>query len=114
VFEHRVLLRRRERLGAAYDDDGRAAEERWRAEIGERVVDARIVVVAPEDPGAEAAAPTEPRPERREPALDQERLLAVEEVERTKRPAREPRQRIRGAGWARPAERAQNPSMLWR
>jgi len=73
-------------------------------------VQPRRLVVAPDD--ADAAV-TEPRPQPRERPLDQERIVAVDQVIRPERRTLDGRERIGRCAAARPARGAQKPSMLW-
>jgi hypothetical protein len=106
--QHRVLDRARQRFGAADDERRRAAEEGRRDQVPDRRLQPRRLVVAPDDADAAVA---EPRPQPRERALDQERIVAVEQVVRPERRALDGRQRI-GRPAARPPCGAQKPSML--
>ena len=109
-----IVERRRQRFGAPDDDQRRATEERRRHQIAERLVDARGIVVAPHHTDTRIPAwPGHARPQARQPALDQKRVVAVQERVRTERPAFDDRERVRPVV-AGPTRRAQKPSMLCR
>ena len=107
--QHRVLDGTRQRFGAANDQRGGAAEERRRHQVGDRRLQPRRLVVPPDD--ADAAVP-EPRPQPRQCPLDQERIVAVEQIVRPERRALDRRERIGRRAARRPARWAQKPSML--
>src|SRR5262249_12352161 len=79
-----------QRVGAPDDERLRAAEQRRRGEIVERLGEDRRIAVAPQRP----ALPAEALPEQAEPALDQEGLVTVEEERGVRRGAGQRGQRI--------------------
>jgi hypothetical protein len=96
----------RQRVGVADDEHLRPPEQRRRPEVVERRGEPARILVAPQRaPRAGPPRRQEAIPERAERALDQERLLAEQEVVRTEGLALQ-----RGEGVAR----AQKPSIAWR
>jgi hypothetical protein len=95
-----------------HDQHLRAAEERRRREILERGSQMLRVLVAPQRAPRAAAPGEQPLPQDAERALDQEGLVAVEQVVRAERSAFESRERVGdGAAPSRLTRRAQKPSM---
>jgi hypothetical protein len=96
-----------ERLRTADDENLRAPEQQRRAQVVERLLEALDAVVGPQR--ADVVGPAggrEPPAQQAECALDEERLLTVEEVVSRERRRRERTERTGDA--------AQNPSMAWR
>jgi hypothetical protein len=105
---HGLLDRPRQRLRAPDDQRRRTAEERRRHQVPDRRLQLRGLVVAPDH----ADTIPEPGAEPRERTLDEERIVAVQEVVWTERRALDRRERIGRRAGGRPPRGAQKPSML--
>jgi len=105
--QHPGLIVLAQLVRVAEDDDLRAAEERRGSQVRERVPQAIGVLVGPQrSPGPGPARRQEPAAERAERALDEERLLAEEEIVGPQRLALE--------GGERVGRDAQKPSIACR